>query len=274
MPRTRRLLNSSPLQIPSSSNVPATASKPRPQRRVAALAALPTPPRTHSKRKRTSPASKPSRATDSDDGELLTLPTIKEEDPGSSQQVDDNDNDQADHRTVEGAIFVGNKKRKTLDALVAELSEQTAEDDFWLGPSTSSAKPTASRHRGQTSSTRSRQRSITPMRSPSSSPPAALLRRKNQQKSNGLISPPPSRHRAHVSSEPVTPPPRRSLRTSLFRQLPERDSPNNPFLVESTPDDEPDSSPPQPITPLQHVEKPTLTYVLCVFISLIVINIS
>lgn len=249
MPRTRRLLDSSPVEIPTV--------KSRPPKRAAALAALPTPPRTQTKRKRTSSRSKATRATDSDDeGRRTVLPVIEEERDDAGADSDD----QHTRPAVDGALFVGNKRRKTLDALVAELSEKTVEDDFWLGPSTSALKPSACNHH-EIFRSRSRQRSVTPARSPSSSPPAALLRRKKQ--ATGLISPPPSRHQTRLSHAPVTPPPRPASQP-LFRQLPERDSPNNPFLADSTAGSDPGSSPPRPVTPLPHVEKPTLTYVLYV----------
>ena len=102
-------------------------------------------------------------------------------------------------------------------------------------------------------------------RSPSSSPPPAphLLRRGH----TGLISPPPSRRAPVVVPRPVTPPPEPVKEEEKGKALPERDSPNNPFLADDSPGSIPSSevqSSPEPRTPKKHAEKPTLTYVLYV----------
>ncbi|KAI0700663.1 hypothetical protein C8T65DRAFT_741993 [Cerioporus squamosus] len=218
--------------------------RPIPQRAASATAALPpTPPRTTHKRKRRSR----SRVTDS-----------------SSEDDDDHDvpepeSDREDGRSESrrlGGVAVGNKRRKTmtLDAIAEELSESRAEEQFWLGenqPSSSTAVASGSghsKHKAHANRTTTRARSRT--RSPSSSPPPAphLLRRGH----TGLFSPPPSRRAPAIAKE----------RKDKKPALPERDSPNNPFLADSSPGSVPatDSSP-EPRTPKKHVEKPTITMV-------------
>ncbi len=116
-------------------------------------------------------------------------------------------------------------------------------------------------------------------RSPSSSPVRMLNRTRT-----GLLSPPKSHRRKSprkakldalptIAEElPVTPPAKSALEGVKKRLFPERDSPNNPFLVS---DDSPASSQdsvfgagtstaPVPAAPKKHVERPTLTYVLYV----------
>ncbi|KAH8076004.1 hypothetical protein BXZ70DRAFT_711149 [Cristinia sonorae] len=229
---------------------PRRPAPPSRQSKRPAAATLPTPPPTKHSRKRKRSAS-PSRRKGRDV---------------------DSDSDADDHRAhAAGDTRVSHKRRKTLrlDALAAELtgqvSAEAAEEAFWAdslpGDKSSSAQAKASK---ASETSRGRSLSRSPTRSPSSSPPARLLRRNN----TGLFSPPPSRrHPAPVVALPVTPPPLprtpragRSLKRKLF---PERDSPNNPFLV---PDDSPEalSSPDvgsRTPTPLPYVEKPTITYV-------------
>ncbi|THH22526.1 hypothetical protein EUX98_g8168 [Antrodiella citrinella] len=265
MLRSRPILDSSPIDVPS--RVPSSPRRAQPA--PSSLMALPTPPRTKHSRKRKRSISRSrdtarrGRVTDSDD------------------EVDNDDTAQdATAGRSSGALHVGHKRRKTLrlDTLAAELSGQTtaaaAEEAFWTGeaphpvtaPDAASAKSsnkaTAKAKAPQASATRGPSRS--PTRSPSSSPPARLLRRNR----TGLASPPPSRRQAaSVVALPITPPPLprtprggRSIKKRLF---PERDSPNNPFLV---PQDSPEalSSPEVEATtpiPLPYVEKPTITYV-------------
>ncbi|EMD33280.1 hypothetical protein CERSUDRAFT_117910 [Gelatoporia subvermispora B] len=257
MPKTRRVLDSSPMEVPA-----ARPTKPAPKsavKRIAPQASLLTPPRTVQKRKRGKTPR--SRRHDSDSDE-------REEDAGR----EDVGGYESERRT-DGAVVVGNKKRKTLDAIAEELSGATAaEDAFWMGASDADGaqkdkagpskevigvpvKPEDER------ASRARTRSLSRTRSPSSSPPPAphLLLRGH----TGLISPPPSRRQPCVAPRPATPPLnlRRSPRRA--RHAPVRDSPDNPFLVSGSPGSVASATPqtPEPRTPVQHVERPTITYV-------------
>ncbi|KAI0634998.1 hypothetical protein C8Q77DRAFT_1156356 [Trametes polyzona] len=237
--------------------------RPPPLRRAASAAPAlpPTPPRTTHKRKRRSR----SRVTDS---------SSEEEDEHEVPVVDSDCEDERTNGEPQrkvGALVIGNKKRRTLtlDAIAEELSETTAEDAFWLGTgsagSSSGKAGVASsesppRHKVVKNRAPTRARSRT--RSPSSSPPPAphLLRRGH----TGLFSPPPSRRAPAVVPRPATPPPEPKPSKEKGKELPERDSPNNPFLVNDSPGSVPQSedlSSPEPRTPKKHVENPTLTYV-------------
>ncbi|GBE87681.1 predicted protein [Sparassis crispa] len=239
--RSRALLDSSAVDIPPVRRPP--------PKRSASHASLPTPPRTATKRKRAR-----SRATDSDVDEDEHVPAI-----GEDEHSDDPERERASRRDGDGALIIGHKKRKTLDAIAEELSEAVVEEAFWLDDRNANAGKSQLEPK---SLPRTRARSRT--RSPSSSPPPAahLLRRGH----TGLISPPPSRRqRTRVGRRPVTPRPRASTsgKPSLF---PKRDSPDNPFLAD-TPDDSPTTpvretdAGAMPHTPVKQVEKPTLTWV-------------
>ncbi|KAI0827013.1 hypothetical protein BC628DRAFT_1338467 [Trametes gibbosa] len=270
MPRTRGAVRlSAGLQAPVAAPAPdrsvassAMASKRQSLRRAASAAPAlpPTPPRTTHKRKRRSR----SRVTDSssEEEEEHAVPVVESdgEERGSS-----------DPQRKVGALVLGHKKRRmlTLDAIAEELNETATEDAFWLGngPSSSSnrrsdvasgeSQPPQKVLRNR-APTRARSRT----RSPSSSPPPAphLLRKGH----TGLFSPPPSRRAPAVAPRPATPPPAPQSRKQKEKVLPERDSPNNPFLFGDSPGALPPSdelSSPEPRTPKKHVEKPTVTYV-------------
>ncbi|KZT68942.1 hypothetical protein DAEQUDRAFT_738451 [Daedalea quercina L-15889] len=269
MPKTRNIRKPSAIPPPvevgaerpqaSASSKPTTRSKASPVKRASSLVPFPTPPRTTHKRKRAR-----SRITDSDseeDERALELPSLDDEGRESSGKRDAN-----------GALILGSKKRKTLDAIAEELSE-AQEEAFWMGTSVPAAKI------GQGSSknpgiTRGRQRSRSRTRSPSSSPPPAphLLRRQH----TGLASPPPSRRqpRTHVirnvrtTRSRATPPPapqraQSASRTKKLGLFPTRDSPDNPFLSDDSPDTAGAgaSTSERPRTPEPFVEKPTVTWV-------------
>ncbi|RPD52535.1 hypothetical protein L226DRAFT_520383 [Lentinus tigrinus ALCF2SS1-7] len=236
--------------------------RPLPHRAASSTAALPpTPPRTTHKRKRRSR----SRVTDSSSED--------DDDHDVPEPASDNDDDRGGHVRKLAGVAVGNKRRKTmtLDAIAEELSEARAEEQFWLGenqPSSSTAVASSSghsKHKATGSRTTARARSRT--RSPSSSPPPAphLLRRGH----TGLISPPPSRRAPAILPSLATPPPTTHKTREKAREkkgklpvVPERDSPNNPFLEDSPAGSVPatDSSP-EPRTPKKHVEKPTISMV-------------
>lgn len=268
MPPTEAIREFSPVELPSHKPIPLKRS-----RSSSSIASLPTPPRTrHRKRKRSH--SRHSRATDSDS-----------EFEGNVSDNDEHPPVRANLSPMGGALFVGHKKRKMLrvDAIAAELSGQAAEDAFWMGESTTTAAPGTS-HAGAKAkakvvtveATTSGARPRSPTRSPSSSPPAHLLKRTR----TGLLSPPKSRrHRSPprrllvvpetIEESPSTPALKVGGEPGVRRKLfPERDSPNNPFLVTESQASQTSGSQSsigtssRPRTPARHVEKPTIAYVL------------
>lgn len=245
MPKTRGLVDPAPVDQPPA--------KPGPVKRSTSLVSLPTPPRTLSKRKRAR-----SRVTDSDseEDEHVARHSSSEEDSGAHGR--------AGRRDANGALVLGNKKRKTLDAIAEELSEAKAEEAFWMSESTGAEASAQDRRRIQPKS-HYRVRSRSRTRSPSSSPPPAphLLRRGH----TGLASPPPSRRqpRTRVRERPPTPPPVPPTRTRRLGLFPTRDSPNNPFLADDPPQAVSDTElarVSEPRTPEPLLEKPTITWVL------------
>jgi hypothetical protein len=156
-------------------------------------------------------------------------------------------------------LSIPTHKRRRIDAVVAELNAEEHEDTFWLSgvpvqpqasqPESKTArisrplskgKPPSSSRRGPPTSTRrlSQSRAV-----PASAIPSTW----------SLLSPPPTRPRP-----PVTPPRKRPV-----KPMPVRDSPNNPFLVDSS--DSPGSLPSSPIGPRTPVpDKETIYYVLYV----------
>ena len=236
------------------------SKRPPPVKRAASAAPAlpPTPPRTTHKRKRRSR----SRVTDS---------SSEDEDAHDVPEPESDDDGGRSSKKKDGEVAIGHKKRKTmtLDAIAEELSEARAEEMFWMGkgaagsskaagPSGGKAPHRVIRNRAPTKA-RSRTRSL------SSSPPPAphLLRRGH----SGLLSPPPSRRAPVVVPRPATPPPPEPTKKEKGKVLPERDSPNNPFLADDSPasaDVSGDQTSPEPKTPQKREEKPTLTYVLYV----------
>ncbi|KAI0740437.1 hypothetical protein C8Q76DRAFT_790899 [Earliella scabrosa] len=234
MPRVRPAVR--PHAAPSTSvwNGPAPPKHSHPPRPASASAAVPpTPPRTTHKRKRRSR----SRASDSSSDGGGTV-------HDSSDEASDKEDEHKDHA---GAVVVGHKKRKTLSSSDAVASSEALEEDqFWMGDAASTELCRATRK--SRACTRSR------TLSPPSSPPAQRLRPSN----TGLLSPPPSRRAPVLVPRPATPPP---STCSGKARLPERDSPNNPFLDDSS--SSPDvahcsSAAPNTRT---YVEQPTITMV-------------
>lgn len=258
MPKTRNIRKSTTVAPPvkaAKEGTQTSSSKGRasPVKREAALIPFPTPPRTTHKRKRAR-----SRVTDSDDDD---------DDPELQLPVPDGeDHESASKHDAQGALILGNKKRKTLDAIAEELSE-AQEEAFWLGTSVPAAGSSKS-----PAVTRGRERSRSRTRSPSSSPPPAphLLRRQH----TGLASPPPSRRqprnyvirnvRATRTPPPAPAPVSPKLRTRKPGLFPMRDSPDNPFLADATSDAAGPSGSGRAHTPESLLEKPTMTWVLCV----------
>lgn len=268
MPRTKGGLDLPPASLPKHHPEPSKRSQ-----SVASLRSLPTPPPT---RKRKRSRSRHSRATDS----------------GSELDFQDSDDEELERgrSTGKDVVAAEHNKRKFLrvDAIAAELSGQAAEDAFWMGESTVTEIETSKlkgKERPKQSTAISQESTGSGLRSPTRSPsssPAQMLKRTR----TGLLSPPKSHRRRSPRKQPFvipptieedisTPPPKTALDGVRKRLFPERDSPNNPFLVS---DDSPatslgsrvtdgassSSQLPVPRTPRKHVEKRTLTYVLYV----------
>ena len=212
-------------------------------KRSASVASLPTPPRTVRKRSR----SRGSAYHPSDDEADDALPVVS---PHLSPSQS--------HHVLE-ELSIPTHKRRRIDAVVAELNAEEREDTFWL--SDVPVKPQASQPESKTA------RISLPLskgKPPSSSRrgPPTSARRLSQSRAVpasalpstwSLLSPPPTRPRP-----PVTPPRKRPT-----KPMPVRDSPNNPFLVDSS--DSPGSLPSSPIGPRTPVpDKETIHYVLYV----------
>ena len=217
-------------------------------KRSASVASLPTPPRTVRKRSR----SRGSAYHSSDDEVDDALPVVS---PHASPS-------QSHHMSDE--LGVAPHKRRRIDAVVAELNAEDGEDAFWFDGtavglkapkqaskpsrvprSVSKGKPPSSSRRGPPISTRrlSQSRAV-----PASSAPATW----------SLLSPPPTRPRRLV-----TPPRKRPA-----KPMPVRDSPNNPFLVNSS--NSPGSVPSSPVGPRTPIpNKETIHYVLYVVLPLL-----
>ncbi|KZT10417.1 uncharacterized protein LAESUDRAFT_747763 [Laetiporus sulphureus 93-53] len=252
MPRTRGVVRDAP--PPAVDKSPA---RPAAMKRSVSLTLPPTPPRTATKRKRAR-----SRVTDSESDEEDELP----------QPAPRHDSDEECAQKRPGAVVIGNKKRKTLDAIAEELSETQVEEAFWMGTSTDARRETSKKEGKEDDEVEEKPkaryelRSRSQSRSPSSSPPIAphLLQRQR----TGLFSPPPSRRQPRMRARSRQPsPPARASRSPPERPLfPVRDSPNNPFLSDEspTPAAEAESGPeslPEPTISDSLLERPTITYV-------------
>ena len=254
-------------------------------KRSASVISLPTPPRTRHKHSRSRPRSSVSRhdsdsgASDSDDdlGDSHTQHTKRVKTARNSNSTREDDECSEDESP-------DRKKRRTLRVLPGYDEDEEDENSFWTGRSGPS--------HGEKQEKKATQRDETEDCSPS---PAMLSYRVKAP-----VSPPPSRRPpviqpARASSVerdvPVTPPRRLLLRASspvadtfktptksqATKIWPKRDSPNNPFLVNSSENvkvrSEWDSSdeeeevvgeaPEREGTPTpSYEEKPTITYVL------------
>ncbi|KAI1796935.1 hypothetical protein LXA43DRAFT_878817 [Ganoderma leucocontextum] len=261
MPRVRAAVKphggSAPAADPPAGASSMAAKRPPPVKRAASAAPAlpPTPPRTTHKRKRRSRSRVTDSSSEDEDAHDVPEPESDEEDGRSGKKKD-------------GEVAIGHKKRKTmtLDAIAEELSQARAEEMFWMGKdaggSSKAAGPSGGKPPHRVIKNRASTRARSRTRSPSSSPPPAphLLRRGH----SGLLSPPPSRRAPVVVPRPATPPPEPKLTKEKGKALPERDSPNNPFLADDSPASVPASdgqSSPEPKTPQKRAEKPTLTYV-------------
>lgn len=271
-------------QILDSSNPLRDPGQPsRAVKRSTSVASLPTPPRTHHKRSRSRARSSVSHhdsdgnASELDDdlGSGYAQRIKRAKMTRNNKSVEDDD-EQSEDESPEP------KRRRTLGVLPGHDEEEEDENAFWTGRGGSS--------RGEKQEKTVAQADKTEECSPS---PAMLSYRVKAP-----VSPPPSRRQpliqpARASSverdAPVTPPPRLLLRASppavfktptksqVTKIWPKRDSPNNPFLVESnkkvesrsewdSSDDEREvvgealvrEGTPTPT----YEEKPTITYVL------------
>lgn len=283
-----QILDSSPIRIPSLRD---TDDHPRPLKRSASVASLPTPPRTYHKRSRSKGRSTTSRNASEDSGSASEL----DEDLGggyaasiskaTSKSEDENRGDKGNY------AHAGRKKRRTTEVLFAQDEEEDYENAFWTGRS------------GDKASTAKKSPALE-VTDEDKSPSPALLKYRVRVP----VSPPPSRRapqvqprassvqRSHSRSPPptlllpelpVTPPPKLFLRApplpskSKAKKIwPTRDSPDNPFLAgeeagtskasgwESSDDELPvgeareRESTPTPVSVFE--EKPTITYVLYV----------
>lgn len=226
---------------------------PRPLKRSASVASLPTPPRTHHKRKHARSRSR-SRGSDSDELDAARSATATDS--------DDSDNDS------DGSLK-GHKKRK-LSKTEAENEEE--EEAFWTGAEpksksvkTSSLSPAPILYR---------QRHTAPVSPPPSTRKAAPVVEvvpPAVEKESSIVAAP------RRLSPPVTPKPSTSRVKAKANPAPLlRDSPGNPFLDSpfAGVDDDTDNDDvltangaiTSPRTPPR--ERPTLTYVLYVSPSL------
>ena len=215
------MLDSSPLALPTI---------PRPLKRSASTASLPTPPRTLRKRRNGN-----SRASSDSDTDLGS--------PAS-------DSDAAD------SAVNAHKKRRTGEVNEAE------EGAFWMNASSSMPKSSTAKAGSAVSETRSKGKG----KANAEAPPPVLYRRLNNSRTTAVapVSPPPSNRKftakttpPAVSSVPNSPP------ITPDSKFPMRDSPNNPFLDSSPCADSGSTcgiASSEPRTP--HQERPTVTYVL------------
>ncbi|KAF9220820.1 hypothetical protein BS17DRAFT_820333 [Gyrodon lividus] len=242
---TNQVLDSSPVPIPPLRNPDAL---PRPLKRSASVASLPTPPRTRHKRSRSRALSSASRHGSNDSGSASEL----DDDLGGgytarikrakSRSSDESHSDHTEHESPD------RKKRRTQEALPGRDEEEDDENSFWTGRS------------GGLCHEKEHKQPETE-KELESSPSPALLR----YRVKAPVSPPPSRRQPQIqparaasveragsrsaSGAPVTPPRRLFLRPpspsavdafttptklKVTNIWPKRDSPNNPFLVDAS----------------------------------------
>ena len=264
------VLDSSPVALPPP---------PKPLKRSASVASLPTPPRTRHRTGKRRGRSRGSLASDSecDSADGVSSDSFEEETGRNGSDAEEHVGDR--------------KRRRTSDTL-------DDEDAFWLGEErvgrragavgkyrslkvvASDPEPETTHHNDQPllyqrlQQCQGRADAVDRDKTKAASKSATPI---------ALVSPPPSHRKATrigrtlesatadssrtastIQSPAVTPRPKSKGKKRLQRvlELPERDSPNNPFLDSSTDDNK--VKPPH--TPTSFEEKPTITYVLYVYI--------
>ncbi|PPQ84804.1 hypothetical protein CVT25_015169 [Psilocybe cyanescens] len=261
---------SMPLPAAAPAHVPAPIPARRPLKRSASTASLPTPPRTH--RRHARGRSRGSCDSDSENEHAAVLTSD-----------DENEDIEARIRHTHKS-----KKRRTGEAV------EDDEEAFWLGggagESDSAGLNTHSNAHMRTASVGSLSSSKSGSNSSSRNHGVPLLYRRllaQTEVGPGVdvapVSPPPSHRRATAvvspasgpdltdsPSPPFTPRTTRAQTKRAAQAQALRDSPDNPFIV--TPQKHADSATTTPNdankTPAQ-LERPNLTYVLYVFLSLL-----
>ncbi|KAF8629386.1 hypothetical protein AX17_005682 [Amanita inopinata Kibby_2008] len=283
------MLDSSPVALPPVSMTEGDPlCLPRPLKRSASVASLPTPPRTrHRKGKKRGRPSRGSFATDSDSDLDVTV-----EDGGSSEG-----SDEAEGSDDEERINV-HKRRRMKDKLEDE-------DAFWLGGDDDGVVGKGIGRQGSLKAVASDPGPETMHRDGDVDAQAPLLYRRLQRSQSlaqteqtsskkeeeskpalvstnttlvAPVSPPPSNRRAAVTktlslsaatlvkSPPATPKPKARVKQRARRvfELPQRDTPNNPFLDSPVEREKAKASAKDgtsPHTPPPLEERPTVTYV-------------
>ena len=290
-----QVLDSSPIRIPSLHD---TDDHPRPLKRSASVASLPTPPRTRHKRTRSKAGSTTSRIASEDSDSASEL----DDDLGggcatSIAKVTCNNEDESEGDT-ENQARVGRKKRRTMEVLPAHDEEEDDENAFWTGrgggkPATKTASTVEDTEEDKSPSPALlKYRIRVPVSPPPSRRAPEVQPRSSSVQRSRSRSPPPS---LLLQKPPVTPPRKLFLRapplpskSKAKKILPTRDSPNNPFLADEdeactskasgweSSDDEllvgearERESTPTPAPAFE--EKPMITYVLYVSLALIMI---
>lgn len=220
-----------------------------PKHSASVVASLPTPPRTRHKRSRSRARSSASHHDSDGSGRA---PELDDDLPSGYaeriKRVKIDRNSRNDNNVLSGDEVPEHKKRRTL-AVLPGHDQDEVENTFWTGRASSS--------RGEKQAKKVTQADKTEVRSPS----PALLR----YRVKAPASPPPSRRQPLIqparaasverevsstdSAAPVTPPRRLLLHTPSLSAAdacktptkpkatkiwPKRDSPNNPFLVDSS----------------------------------------
>ena len=255
------VLDSSPVALPPPA---------RPLKRSASLASLPTPPRT---RHRTGKKRGRSLASDSecDSGDGVSTDSYGEDakENGSERVGDRKRRRTSDILDDEDAFWLGEErlerrggalgKHGSLKAVAPEPEPETSHDQPLVYQRLQQHQDRADAASCEKAKVASSATSIAPVSPPPSNRKAARVGKTlelDTTASSRTASTTP------VHSPPITPRPKNKGKKRLQRvlELPERDSPHNPFL--DSPSDDRKVKPPQ--TPTSLEEKPTITYVLYV----------
>lgn len=258
------ILDSSPVIEVSSADDTRPTTK-RGVKRSASTASLLTPPRTVQRTAKRGTRHLRSGSTASA-GSQQVSPRSTRSSPrsrASASGPDTTPTDGGDDDSTFGSggrkLEFGRKRRrvgeldKRLEALIESIDEGDAEDVFWTGsPSKADEADDKVDMKSQRARTASPVRATTVQAPPS--PPAS---KRNKRIGTRTV-------KAKATDLPALPTTPKGKKREESAESPVRDSPNNPFLIH---DDSPESvtaEPVEPRTPTAHVEKPTVTYVLCV----------